>query len=977
MWTDLSIKDKSDLMRIFLNNGVSSLSDMRRIYDGEQDTTNPFKKVSTIEDRPKEPEPVIDKNWLKEYKDLPSLYKKAINEVFQKMNFGTNDYEALYNSNKYWNIISEYYGGVPSYRLRENDSPTKKQSEAYERSMNKLIYNRKGYGSPNMKYAIPYNESKEIVIPTIGRVPTNALDSIAKYSYQAGLPLYEGLGLSGQETNFGATPTFNMKSIPKNASQKEQDNIKFFNRVLGNTSYFRNYGYIPAEYMVRDFRYNLEGHAIDRNIPPLLHAFQYYKKGKYNPGDPNHTSDVRKKGQFIMNTKPIQDWIKSSLYAQKALQINNGNITNNLKAFGGRIYDGEQNIKEEIESGKKLSDYADTTYSLKTFNSPFLEPDTLLLRTLPQEQDISAEEDTIDERLSSGHFHIPNDLPEVSFTQKVLEINKNKKVKDIKNLSKSEIIELQKKFANEGLYDKKLTYGKSSTAKEIQSYLKRKGYLKPDEVDSIMGKKTVTALQQMLVDKGYLEDLNENGKSNIDGFLGPKTREAYKKFNRDFNIDGVAGEKTINIYKNIVNNNYSKEVSAKGMTDQCAAWVSKKYDSITNSSKQDGVYGNAWTMIKNIEDSGGKILFNIYDNPAFDNVQNALDIKKAVENNKGNIDYSNLLPGDIVAIHNPSSTHYSDVLKEGTTYNTHVGIVVGFDENNIPIIEHNIQGKIRKEKINNITGSISGKPIVTAAVRPKQSGVSVESLDFDSSIHSKYYIEGKEEYNNQLMKEYMDSLAQTKEVYKNIFEDVDLDFIEKAAIGILKRETNFMSNKPSDNKNKPSFIARNLYHKIMKTPEDIISQDLTKTKFTSLSKNYRDAIGLTSPEQLSTNPTIAGRAVMTILAKNYDYFNRLATQNPDLELSKEDIENATIYSYNIGLGNLASLGFDTEGKYDKSELNYFRKISNPDNLIKDVSSTNYKYLGKLGEFIYDKTGDAKPSYIGAARNAINLIKEKV
>ena len=259
-----------------------------------------------------------------------------------------------------------------------------------------------------------------------------------------------------------------------------------------------------------------------------------------------------------MNTKPIQDWIKSSSYAQKALQIDNDNVTDNLKVFGGRVYDGEQDIKEEIEDNKKISDYADTTYSLKTFNSPFLEPDTLLLKTLPQEQDISAEEDTIDERLSSGYFHIPNDLPEVSFTQKVLEINKNKKVKDIKNLSKSEIIELQKKFANEGLYDKKLTYGKSSTAKEIQSYLKRKGYLKPDEVDSIMGKKTVTALQQMLVDKGYLEDLNENGKSNIDGFLGPKTREAYKKFNRDFNIDGVAGEKTINIYKNIVNNNYSK-----------------------------------------------------------------------------------------------------------------------------------------------------------------------------------------------------------------------------------------------------------------------------------------------------------------------------------------------------------------------------------------------------------------------------------
>ena len=50
-------------------------------------------------------------------------------------------------------------------------------------------------------------------------------------------------------------------------------------------------------------------------------------------------------------------------------------------------------------------------------------------------------------------------------------------------------------------------------------------------------------------------------------------------------------------------------------------------------------------------------------------------------------------------------------------------------------------------------------------------------------------------------------------------------------------------------------------------------------------------------------------------------------------LEKEDIENATIYSYNVGLGNLASLGFDNEGRYDKSELDYFREISNPNKLI--------------------------------------------
>ena len=32
------MKDKSDLMSLFLKQGISSLSDMRRIYDGTQDT---------------------------------------------------------------------------------------------------------------------------------------------------------------------------------------------------------------------------------------------------------------------------------------------------------------------------------------------------------------------------------------------------------------------------------------------------------------------------------------------------------------------------------------------------------------------------------------------------------------------------------------------------------------------------------------------------------------------------------------------------------------------------------------------------------------------------------------------------------------------------------------------------------------------------------------------------------------------------
>lgn len=42
MWADLSMKDKSDLMSLFLKQGISSLSDMRRIYDGTQDINNNY-----------------------------------------------------------------------------------------------------------------------------------------------------------------------------------------------------------------------------------------------------------------------------------------------------------------------------------------------------------------------------------------------------------------------------------------------------------------------------------------------------------------------------------------------------------------------------------------------------------------------------------------------------------------------------------------------------------------------------------------------------------------------------------------------------------------------------------------------------------------------------------------------------------------------------------------------------------------------
>lgn len=589
-------------------------------------------------------------------------------------------------------------------------------------------------------------------------------------------------------------------------------------------------------------------------------------------------------------------------------------------------------------------------------------------------------------------FSVPEDDPERLYTHKVNERVKELTTEEIlSNLyskSKEEVLDIQTQLAKEGFYDKYLTKGRSSSAAAIQAQLVHEKYLTTKDIDGNLGKNSITALQQMLVDKGYMPEFTEEGVTNIDGVLGSRTRNAYNQYNRDYNIDGKIGKSTKAAYilqQERLMQGFNMDVSAQGMVDQCAKWVAKKFDNVTGRGAQNGVYGNAWTMLKNIQNAGGKMIFNLYDDPAFNGVRNASTLKeatsKALENNT--LDYSKLLEGDIVGIYIPSSSHHADVLKEGTTYNTHVGIVADI-EDGVPIIEHNIGGKVRRERIDHLTGSTTGKPAVTVASRPKQ-GEFTRELPFESKTSEYALPEGSE---NALMREYMNSLASAKEAFAPIFTDVDMDFIEKAAIAITKRETNFMNTKQSDvlkgangNTSKYLAAARKMAHTIKGTPEEIVSQDLTKMKFNSLKPVYRNSIGLNSPSQLSDDPTITGRAVMLLLSKNYDYFTRLAKQNPELGMTKEDIENATIMSYNKGLRGTATMGFNSDGSFNYDELMYLRYSSSPHAREKDISATNLKYLYNLGEYgelladlLYSKRGAHQP-YVSAAREVMQNLKK--
>lgn len=192
-------------------------------------------------------------------------------------------------------------------RVKQNDSPTKEVSGGYEDYVNKTI-SKHGSTSNSKKYYIPYLYDKEIKVRGAGRMSSNMLDSIVVNANKAKIPFNEALGLAVQETHGGAMPTI---AVP---AGMDKDKV----RAHFNMSYARNYGGIPAEYLINDYEYHNKGYKGSKNNDltniesPLQHGFTMYKRGLYNPGDKNHSSDVRAAGNKAISSPDVQKWIQEN-----------------------------------------------------------------------------------------------------------------------------------------------------------------------------------------------------------------------------------------------------------------------------------------------------------------------------------------------------------------------------------------------------------------------------------------------------------------------------------------------------------------------------------------------------------------------------------------------------------------------------------------------------------------------------------------
>lgn len=556
----------------------------------------------------------------------------------------------------------------------------------------------------------------------------------------------------------------------------------------------------------------------------------------------------------------------------------------------------------------------------------------------------------------NGKYHdnkIPTDNAETYFARQVNNIV-NQQHNDIYKGSDAYIGELiRKKYGDNikrlqgelydqgNFVDKGIRLGKNNKIRDIQKFLVSKKYLTDKDVDGILGKTTITAIQKYLNYSGY-------NSGEPDGIIGEKTKAALSQYNKDFFfVDGIIGRRTINAYKKSLLNKHGFDVqfADNDDIDDCAKFVRKRFDQAVGETRRNGVNGNAWTMIGNILNHGGQSLYNIYNNDLMKGAKSPNDVARLTKQltNEKAPDFNQVDVGDVIGIYIPGSTHMQEAIDTGTTKNTHVGVVVSI-ENGTPIVEHKVNGKVRRDKINNLGGAKLGRPIVTAIVRPSIS----ERVEDSISINNKKSdLKIPDKWKNDQLNEYMESLSGMKQVSQSLFKYNNPDFIEKAAIGILGRETFFMNRKQSDVakdiKHPGSMImanARKIVHKM--SQREYISGDLTKFKFNSIPENYRKAIGLVDPEQLNNDPSVAARAVYIYLSRAYDFYKRYAKLNPYLGMTEEDIENATIDSYNKGI------------KYTGVTKKYIERLryeSNPEHKVKSIASTNYSRVGEIGKML--------------------------
>ncbi len=306
MWDRLSMIDRARYINLAVQNGVTDIGNIRETYNFYKEGG---KKVGPTYNKQ-------EKRWYgPDGKIIPygrGYWSKAIQKYVMYGSDGSvTKYDPLSWARKKDADI-----------VRHRKELEKKHAISYDNPIRITQNNRGGKDSNKDRGAL---------------VSQAQVDSTLKYTNLVGLPIEHGLGLAAQESTFNnnldesrgpgmyyGSPTSGNRWTPEVTNDNKVSPVL----MTSDWSYINDNPYrdyiatiekLPEkerEQAALDGRRDMENKAKKFNInePPLLHAMKKFKSGKYNPGDPNHTSDVIARGKNLMTSPEMLNMINHSSF---------------------------------------------------------------------------------------------------------------------------------------------------------------------------------------------------------------------------------------------------------------------------------------------------------------------------------------------------------------------------------------------------------------------------------------------------------------------------------------------------------------------------------------------------------------------------------------------------------------------------------------------------------------------------------------
>lgn len=582
--------------------------------------------------------------------------------------------------------------------------------------------------------------------------------------------------------------------------------------------------------------------------------------------------------------------------------------------------------------------------------------------------------------INKESLKVHRDYEEDDYVYTPTQVNKTT---DLKGKSKEEVKKIQADLLQKGLYQSKLLDSSTLDTKE-----------------------KVSQLQKQLAQEGYTMDRSRTKFGGFDGILGSETAAAIKAYNaKVYNkeVDGVVGKRTQEAYTNLtkdrvniknfnvisereaivntvpynleldkkigksVDFKFSKFKTCEGNTTdvkECTRYINNKLSEVGINRDKIGAVGDAWTIGRNLVAKGGEVVYDVGYKKPKEYSRNLVEssIESAIKES-GVPDKSMFAPGQYVELYYKGSNSLQKAFEQGgKTATTHTGLVTEDNNGNL-FIEHNVNGTIHKDPLDQmINGKKHSK--ITRVIQPKyQSTTSEESRYVDMTnlgieFNKKSRGQNIADENAYLFQKAI--VVNKDNIQQNYgLDDEDFKIVNKIAYGVGANESYFGKAQGYQDKQNPrkliaDFSKTNIKDGIVPT----IRTALTYSKLGRLGAEVMDKHDvadasrgwgqvkeeeLFTPEYLEStglqnkmdtqgtdNPEYSALSTVSSIAAKYKVLSSLIAEL-DVNINRKEFEALLATSHNQGFNNIKKdlEEYKKTGDYKKiTQYNDFRYPSN-------------------------------------------------